>query len=132
MNVKDSAPIFDIPESVVQQISLEHMMIWQYITHNANLPLHIRRTLDQFGYSTLEDTAARDADQVIFKCTRARRQKSAQRQAGEQKTQQKPLLWSRNRREKSKHQDSGGSDDDEVKLLMVDELWCWIVDPCKF
>src|SRR6266480_6620947 len=124
MSMKNSAPILDIPESVMQQISLEHMMIWQYVINDANLPLHIRRTLDQFGFSTLEDTTTRDADQVIFKCTRARRQKYAQRQADEQQTSQKHFSWSRTRREKSKRQDSADSDDDEVKALMVDELWC--------
>jgi len=132
ISMKNSAPILDIPESVLQQISLEHMMIWQYVTNNANLPLHIRRTLDQFGFSTLEDTTARDADQVIFKCTRARRQKSAQRQTDEQQTPQKHFSWSRASREKSKRQDSYDSDDDEVKTLMVDELWCLVIDPRKF
>jgi hypothetical protein len=36
-------------------------------------PLHIRRTLDQFYFTTLDDTAARDKDQVVYRETRAGR-----------------------------------------------------------
>ncbi|EHK22490.1 uncharacterized protein TRIVIDRAFT_60656 [Trichoderma virens Gv29-8] len=38
-------------------------------------PLHIRRTLDQSFFSTVEDTTARDTDQVVYRQTRARKQK---------------------------------------------------------
>jgi len=33
-------------------------------------PLHIRRTLDQSYYCTLEDTSQRDQDQVIYRATK--------------------------------------------------------------
>ncbi|KLU81147.1 hypothetical protein MAPG_00242 [Magnaporthiopsis poae ATCC 64411] len=36
-------------------------------------PLHIRRTLDQYYFLTLEDTSARDRDQVVYRETRAGR-----------------------------------------------------------
>ena len=36
-------------------------------------PLHIRRTLDQYYFLTLEDTSARDRDQVVYRGTRAGR-----------------------------------------------------------
>jgi hypothetical protein len=36
-------------------------------------PLHIRRTLDQSYFLTLEDTGVRDKDQVVYRETRAGR-----------------------------------------------------------
>ncbi|KAL8375857.1 hypothetical protein RB595_007131 [Gaeumannomyces hyphopodioides] len=35
-------------------------------------PMHIRRTLDQFYFLTLEDTSERDRDQVVYRATKAR------------------------------------------------------------
>jgi len=37
---------------------------------HSNPPLHIRRTLDQSYFLTLDDTAARDKDQVVYRETR--------------------------------------------------------------
>jgi Mg2+ and Co2+ transporter CorA len=34
-------------------------------------PMHVRRTLDQFGYYTIADTASRDKDQVVDRYSRA-------------------------------------------------------------
>ncbi|KAI7532186.1 hypothetical protein KC317_g19571, partial [Hortaea werneckii] len=60
--------------------------------------LHIRRTLDQSFYRTI-DTDARDIDQVVYRY--------------EQELS------------KSKHQEEDSRDD--VKVLMVDQLWMWIL-----
>lgn len=38
-------------------------------------PLHIRRTLDQSYFSTVEDTTDRDTDQVVYRQTRMRKEK---------------------------------------------------------
>ena len=38
---------------------------------NKNPPLHIRRTLDQYYFLTLDDTSNRDKDQVVYRGTRA-------------------------------------------------------------
>lgn len=40
---------------------------------NRNPPLHIRRTIDQYYFPTLEDTSVRDKDQVVYRGTRAGR-----------------------------------------------------------
>ncbi|KAM7183911.1 hypothetical protein V8F20_012434 [Naviculisporaceae sp. PSN 640] len=40
---------------------------------NRNPPLHIRRTIDQYYFPTLEDTSLRDKDQVVYRGTRAGR-----------------------------------------------------------
>jgi len=47
---------------VMQKLSTERKLICQYLYNSAKLPLHIRRTLDQFGYPNLEDTKERDLD----------------------------------------------------------------------
>lgn len=37
---------------------------------NSNLPIHIRRTLDQSDYYTLSNTQARDADRAVYRYTK--------------------------------------------------------------
>ncbi|KAI7369396.1 hypothetical protein KC354_g1973 [Hortaea werneckii] len=59
--------------------------------------LHIRRTLDQSFYRTI-DTDARDTDQVIYRY---------EQELSESKQQEDPR--------------------DDVKVLMVDQLWMWIL-----
>lgn len=59
------------PKSARNNIKIEHSnqwchnrkLIWAYLddTH----PIHLRRTLDQFYYHTLEDTDIRDKDQTV-------------------------------------------------------------------
>jgi hypothetical protein len=44
----------------------------RHYLHN-DPPLHIRRTLDQYYFLTLEDTSARDRDQVVYRETKAGR-----------------------------------------------------------
>ncbi len=39
----------------------------------ADPPLHIRRTLDQYYFATLDDTSQRDKDQVVYRGTKAGR-----------------------------------------------------------
>lgn len=63
---------------------------------------HIRRTLDQFYYPSLADTTARDGDQTISKWT------------GERLTQ-----------------DSRNIVPNDSLLIMIDQLWCWVVDRGK-
>jgi hypothetical protein len=61
--------------------------------------LHSRRTLDQFYYPALDDTSIRDADQTISK-------------------------WSG----KGVAADGKPEATSDSLLLMVDQLWCWVVD----
>jgi hypothetical protein len=56
-------------------------------------PLHVRRTLDQYYFSTLEETSARDRDQVVYRETRA-----------------------------------GRGIQSRARVVMVDQLWLWILD----
>ena len=69
-------------------------LIRAYLNHDQ--PLHIRRTLDQFYYYMLEDTARRDKVQVVDR-------------------------WARRE-----------LNDQDPKVLMVDQLWLWIINDRKF
>lgn len=71
---------------------------------NKDFPLHCRRTLDQFTYHMLEDTERRDNTQVMFKWTKKDQTK---KRKGSKPT-------SRHRR--------------SYPLLMVDQLWLWILE----
>jgi len=53
----------------VEKYSLDTKMLRSFVHHDP--PLHIRRTLDQFYFHTLEDTRNRDCDQVVHRGTRA-------------------------------------------------------------
>lgn len=66
---------------------------------NGESPLHLRRTLDQFYYSSLSDTKQRDADQTISKWT------------GSNLTEE--------------GRDVAAMDS---RMIMVDQLWCWVLD----
>lgn len=46
-------------------------------------PLHIRRTLDQSYFSVVEDTVDRDTDQVVYRQTRARKERHEKKQDNE-------------------------------------------------
>lgn len=48
--------------------SADEKLVRKYL--HAREPLHIRRTLDQAFYHTLQDTSARDRDQVVLRYTR--------------------------------------------------------------
>ncbi|KAL7782785.1 hypothetical protein V8C37DRAFT_415420 [Trichoderma ceciliae] len=107
-------------------------------------PLHIRRTLDQSYFSTVGDTAARDTDQVVYRQTRARKQKH---QVGEElclaTPKERQLDGSRHSVESPAGDTAvespctSASDTrtkkDLVKLVgvtrvvMVDQLWMWII-----
>jgi hypothetical protein len=60
---------------------------------------HPRRTLDQFYYPALDDTSSRDADQTVSK-------------------------WSG----KDLGRDGRQQAVDDSLLVLVDQLWCWVVD----
>jgi hypothetical protein len=65
-------------------------------------PLHPRRTLDQFYYSSLADTTVRDADQTISKWTGSHIDQEGRARAG-----------------------------NDSLLIMIDQLWCWVLDESK-
>ncbi|UKZ69360.1 uncharacterized protein TrAtP1_010368 [Trichoderma atroviride] len=107
-------------------------------------PLHIRRTLDQSYFSTVEDTAARDTDQVVYRQTRAGRQKHQKgEQCGTATSKERQPNESGNSVESSTSVTAVASTctsaldtrttKNLVKLVgvtrvvMVDQLWMWIL-----
>ncbi|KAI9713536.1 MAG: hypothetical protein M1820_000918 [Bogoriella megaspora] len=126
----------------------EHRLISQYLTSHSGFPLHHRRSLDQYRYPALTTFTVRDADQVLSKRNGSNRQMDAvgprslqQSNTAEEKeldvsdAEDQPKLMN------SAHQyngvpprgkpDTGSSTtqyaDRESKVLMVDQLWCWVV-----
>ena len=102
--------------------SMETKLIWQYLS--ADPPLHCRRTLDQYGYPTLRNTSARDADQVMYKRTKAdkdafRDQPARHHSHHSHAHGHRPAL---------RQSVTKGKDDDAAKVLMVDQLWLWVLD----
>jgi len=77
--------------------------------------VHFRRTLDQYGYPNLRSTVARDDDQMLWKRTRRPARIDQQLKDYLQSTQDDP-----------DNSDHGEFMDGNV--LMVDQLWLWIVD----
>lgn len=69
---------------------------------DGSLPIHPRRTLDQFYYSSLSNTERRDKDQTISKWTG-------------------PDVGEEGRSKAA----------DNSLLIMVDQLWCWVLDESK-
>lgn len=82
-----------------------HFLIRAYLNH-AKLPLHCRRTLDQFTYHMLDNTERRDNTQVMFKSTK-------------KNTRARPDRTGR-------CPDKGG-----LPVLMIDQLWLWILEDEK-
>ncbi|KAJ5947732.1 hypothetical protein N7466_000747 [Penicillium verhagenii] len=101
-----------IPPRIAKS-SLEAQLIWQYL--GCEPPIHFRRTLDQFGYPNLRSTVARDDDQMLWKRTR------------------RPAHLDEQLREYLDAASDGPEDSEQTEfmdgnVLMVDQLWLWIVD----
>ncbi|KAF2805695.1 uncharacterized protein BDZ99DRAFT_109846 [Mytilinidion resinicola] len=76
--------------------------------------LHCRRSLDQYMYSTLPDTSARDKDQILHKCTR-KGIGSLSNEAPDHEDVD------------SVH-DQSNDVDETGNVLVVDQLWMWVLD----
>jgi hypothetical protein len=94
---------------------IEHQLIWWYCRNFAELPLHVRRSLDQYGYPNLANTKARDLDQILYKRTSPRLRETAKKGyvPDERRTRQK---------NQSGDQETA-PDGWETRVLMVDQLW---------
>lgn len=57
-----------VPKEVGELESLELRVVWGHL--GCDPPLNCRRTLDQYGYPSLQDTYARDDDQMLYKLTK--------------------------------------------------------------
>jgi hypothetical protein len=105
-------------------------------------PLHIRRTLDQSYFFTLKDTTHRDKDQVVYRQTKMRKEESydgrsrKSRSRVEQKQDamkdtgsgQKMHLRNRCAETNSRREASFTKLVGVARVVMVDQLWLWILD----
>ncbi|GFF29050.1 hypothetical protein IFM46972_02521 [Aspergillus udagawae] len=98
-----------VPDKI-SRAHLESKLIWKFL--GSEPPIHLRRTLDQFGYPNLRSTTARDDDQMLWKRTR-------------KSINLKDKIGDSVRTDS----DSGVPDVfEDGKVLMVDQLWLWILD----
>ncbi|KAL8824737.1 MAG: hypothetical protein Q9191_004855 [Dirinaria sp. TL-2023a] len=104
-----------VNQEIADGKSMESKLIWQYL--ESNLPLHCRRTLDQFGYPSLRNTAVRDADQVLYKRTKADKDPQPLRET---------LM--KHSKHVNKLLPAHPASDGAAKVLMVDQLWLWVLD----
>ncbi|KAL2856693.1 hypothetical protein BJY01DRAFT_242737 [Aspergillus pseudoustus] len=98
-----------VPDEISRS-NLESKLIWKFLGNEP--PIHIRRTLDQFGYPNLRSTIARDDDQMLYKRTR--------------KTVN--LLDELGTSGPVRDGFNSQPTFNDGKVLMVDQLWLWIVD----
>lgn len=124
--------------------SLEIKLIWKYL--GAEPPFHCRRTLDQFGYPNLRSCEARDDDQMLWKRTRpkatvSRKVKKIHRTAAQNQEDPESPKEPRDVRRQTSKLPEENSDDalysaledsrahaQEGNVLMVDQLWLWVLD----
>ncbi|KAI1149498.1 hypothetical protein F4825DRAFT_430173 [Nemania diffusa] len=141
-----------VPKDIAELESLESRVMWQYIGYEH--PLNARRTLDQYGYPALQDTWARDDDQMLYKLTKQRIMDPLKRKRDMYHTgEDRPSAVSPASRLASsadklstnklstdkltKTEETNATEDTETDLeddiingnvLMVDQLWLWAVD----
>ena len=110
--------------------SLENKVLWFYLQDASNLPVHHRRSLDQYGYPNLRSTKTRDEDQVLHKRTKYKR-------SGDLLIPTWMRTWTgeskRSAPTAKENEGLGNAIDASVlegdsKVLMVDQLWLWVVD----
>lgn len=99
--------------SRIAKSSQEAQLIWQYL--GCEPPIHFRRTLDQYGYPNLRSTVARDDDQMLWKRTRRAVRLDDQLRSYMEATNEDP-------------EDPERTVFMDGNVLMVDQLWLWIVD----
>ena len=107
-------------QEVAESKSLEHKVIWQHLT--SDRPVHCRRTLDQYGYPSLRNTSVRDGDQILYKRTKPEADPQISKDAII-----KNKLHS-NRSLASRRSGTTNTDEFAARVLMVDQLWLWIMD----
>lgn len=96
--IQSCKPLEPLQVSASHRETIEHGTS-QFLNDKNYRTLHPRRTLDQFYYSSLGDTSSRDRDQTISKWTG-------------------PNVPADGR--------TGAVD--QSLIIMVDQLWCWVVD----
>ncbi|KAI0546750.1 hypothetical protein F4679DRAFT_404901 [Xylaria curta] len=130
-----------VPKDIAELESLESRVIWEFIGYDH--ALNSRRTLDQYGYPALQDTWARDDDQMLYKLTKERIVDPLKRKRDMYHTVEglisavspgSRLVSPANRLtkgdDKANEEVETDPEDDILNgnVLMVDQLWLWAVD----
>ena len=97
-------------------------------------PLHMRRTLDQYYYTHMRDTSARDNDQVVSKYG-----KGGKFEGLLEDNPKTPAMMRHRKRYpwlRPHEREDGGLDEENDEgqnhtILMVDQLWLWILGSGK-
>ena len=115
----------------VAKLDLEHKVSWRYLSYDP--PFNTRRTLDQFGYPNLLDTRARDDDQMLYKMTKVPKYIPEFGRAEDNDTASDTDDVGSARRGGVREKSNGDSYEHlkDGKVLMVDQVWLWIVDNSK-
>lgn len=111
-------------------------LIEAYLKCEGLRPLHCRRTLDQYCYYMLENTEARDRDQVVYKW--ARKQQERQKDRGKALDTQDDGFVDEWAESQSAPNDMNDDPDDtrpantifrpkNRPVIMVDQLWLWVL-----
>jgi hypothetical protein len=130
-----------IPKEVAGLESLELKILWQFLGHDP--PVNSRRTLDQFGYPGLLDTRARDDDQMLYKMTKQRcnhpqdsmythaverEDEENEHPEGDRESPGEPLPDLESDDSDSESDVEPENDVLDGNVLMVDQVWLWVVD----
>jgi hypothetical protein len=120
-----------VPDEI-SKMDLEHRVTWAFLNHDP--PVNCRMTLDQFGYPNLHDTRARDDDQMLYKMTKQRRRLHRNTSKVAKQSAKRGEETSEDEQQVAEYQEKvdGGSEspDDDLldgTVLMVDQLWLWVV-----
>jgi hypothetical protein len=119
----------------VADLDLDLQVAWRYLSYDP--PFNTRRTLDQFGYPNLLDTRARDDDQILYKRTKVDLFKE---EMTDRLEKEKKIEFGEEKDDFIEDSDeiNNGVPDKSVKyedlkdgkVLMIDQVWLWIVDNC--
>ena len=114
-----------VDPTIIPGRSIEHKLIWQYM--DSKHPIHCRRTLDQYGYPSLRNTAVRDSDQILYKRTSNEQADIGTQQRETHMQHITSLLRSAKSMGHAVSMERTAPDL-TAKVLMVDQLWLWVLD----
>jgi hypothetical protein len=93
------------------------------------LPVHLRRTLDQYYYSYLADTRVRDRDQVITKVRNRELYNHKHRaHTNDEKTSKSKRFGGQKEDPPENFKNKTAPLDNNSPLVVVDQLWLWVLD----
>jgi hypothetical protein len=110
-------------------IRIEKKLMFEYL--HKKPPLHPRRTLDQSYYGALKDTGTRDRDQVVYRATTPTGHNCPD--SIDEEDSPKEGLEGTDEEKSTKKCKQCQKDIRKVpRLIMVDQLWLWILDESMY